>query len=264
MKKYWQIFQIGVSEVFVWRVNFILWRVRVVLRLLLLYFLWSTVFAQQQVVFGYDRAQILTYILGVALLSSLIISSKTQEVAAEIRDGYLTNFLVRPLPYFNWWWTRDFADKAVNLVFAIAELTLLYLILKPTLFLQSDVLALGLTLVAVILALVLWFYFSFIISLFAFWMSEVWGIRFLLFIALEFLSGGTFPLDILPSSIFNALSLTPFPYLLYFPIKIYLGQLPLEQIVFGFTILVAWIFISILGTNFLWTKGLVAYGGEGR
>lgn len=263
MGKYFQIFQVGVSEVFVWKLNFVLWRVRVVLRILLLYFLWSTIFLSQENVFGYNREQILTYVLGVSFLTSLILSSRTQDVAGEIREGWLTNFLVRPISYFGWWWMRDAVDKVINIVFATLELGVLYFLLRPGLFLQTNITAISLTVAAVILAAILWFYFSFLVSLFAFWIAEVWGIRFLLFIALEFLSGGTFPLDILPAPIFQLLSLTPFPYLLYFPLKIYLGQLTTEQILVGFSVLVAWIGFSVVTVKFLWMRGLVSYGGEG-
>ena len=264
LTKYWQVFVLSLSEMFAWKINFVLWRVRVVLGFLLLYFLWSTVFLNQNFVFGYQKAEILTYILLVTFLRSLVLSSRSQDVAGEIRDGDLTNFLLRPVSYFGWWWTRDLVDKLVNIGFVLVELSLLYLLLRPPIFLQTNPALVSATLIVAALSLILYFYLSFFVSLAAFWIAEVWGIRFVTFIAIEFLSGGLFPLDILPNPAFTALSFTPFPYLLFFPAKIYLGQLPVFEIVKGFTILGVWIIFLIFLVNWLWLRGLRTYGGEGR
>ena len=72
---------------FVWKMNFVLWRFRVVISILMLYFLWSTVFLKDDVVFGYERTQMLTYILLVSFLRSFILSSRSIDVAGEIRKS---------------------------------------------------------------------------------------------------------------------------------------------------------------------------------
>lgn len=264
MGKYYQVFSVSISQMLVWKINFVLWRFRTVLQLLLVYFLWSTVFLGQDVVFGYERAEIVTYIILVSFLRSFVGSSRNQDVAGEIREGELTNFLLRPVSYFGWWMARDVADKVLNVIFVIFELSLLWFIFRPPLFFQSNELLILATIAASILALILYFYFSFLLSLFAFWISEVWGIRFLALTVLEFLSGGLFPLDILPSAIYSILRLTPFAYIVYFPAKIYLGQLTGQEILIGFGIVAFWITALFTAVNFLWKRGLQTYGGEGR
>ncbi|MBI2405525.1 ABC-2 family transporter protein [Candidatus Microgenomates bacterium] len=265
LRKYYQVFVVSISEMFVWKLNFVLWRVRVVLQILLLYFLWSTVFLQQEVVFGYERAQILTYIISVAFLRSLVLSSRSVgDVAGDIRDGELTNFLLRPLSYIGWWWARDAADKVLNIAFALVELSLLWFLFQPPLILQSNIVLVLATLAASLLALILYFYFSFLLSMAAFWVAEAWGIRFLAMMTLEFLAGGFFPLDILPSTVFRALQLTPFPYMLFFPAKIYLGQLGFNEILMGFGVLVLWTVFFMWAVQAVWMRGLRTYGAEGR
>lgn len=264
LNKYYQVFVVSLSEMFVWKLNFVLWRVRQIFQLLLLYFLWSTVFLREEVLFGYDRAQILTYVLGVSLIRSFVLSSRSVDVAGEIHGGDLSNFLLKPLSYIRWWWARDSVDKLVNIVFATIELFLLWLIFKPTLFIQTSPIFILFTLFTAFLALILFFYLSFLISLAAFWVIEVWGIRYLTTIILEFLAGGFFPLDILPQTIFTALKITPFPYLLFFPIKVYLGQLTLTSILAGLTVMVIWIMIFIALVHFVWRAGLRVYAAERR
>ncbi len=263
-QKYYQIFATTISEMFVWKLNFVLWRFRTVLQLLIIYFLWSTVFLNADEVFGYQRAEILTYVILGAFLRSFVGSSRSQDIAGEIKDGELTNYLSRPVSYFGWWMVRDLADKAINVGFVIFEIFLIWLLFRPPLIFQSNEMFLIASAIAAACALILYFHFSLLLSLFAFWITEVWGIRFLALTAIEFLAGGMFPLDILPKVIFNILQLTPFPYIIFFPSKIYLGQLSSPEILTGFAVMCSWILLLVLATQFVWKKGLAIYGGEGR
>ncbi|HXS14806.1 MAG TPA: ABC-2 family transporter protein, partial [Candidatus Saccharimonadales bacterium] len=83
-------------------------------------------------------------------------------------------------------------------------------------------------------------------------------------ILLSFLAGSMFPLDILPRPIYILLSLLPFPYLIYGPLKIYLGQQNIFQIFLTLGVGFVWIFILGLFANVMWKKGLSLYGAEGK
>lgn len=80
----------------------------------------------------------------------------------------------------------------------------------------------------------------------------------------SFLAGAYFPLDILPKPIFAVFQLLPFGYSLYFPLKVYLGQLSLTQIYFGLLISIVWVFGLLLIAQFVWTKGLKVYTAWGK
>ncbi|MDO8503607.1 MAG: ABC-2 family transporter protein [bacterium] len=262
--KYLEVLKTAWEDNLVYRTNLLLWRLRLIMSLLILYFLWSTVFLSTDKVFGYDRASILTYVLGTSFVRSLVLSSTSSDVAGEIHNGRLTNFLLKPFSYIGYWFTRDLADKILGLVFSILEISIIIWIFKPPIILQRDP---GIWLafsVATILALILFFYLSFLISLMAFWIREIWGLRFLTMTSLEFLSGGMFPLDILPSGFFNLLKFLPFTYLIFFPLKVYLGQVRGPEMFQGISILLLWIGILYFAVKLVWAKGLRVYAGEGR
>ncbi|MBI2334800.1 hypothetical protein HYU96_03270, partial [Candidatus Daviesbacteria bacterium] len=63
INKYLAVFKISWEQGLTYRLNFALWRVRSVLQLLLVYFIWWTVFQSSSSVFNYSQAQILTYIM---------------------------------------------------------------------------------------------------------------------------------------------------------------------------------------------------------
>ncbi|MFV1916944.1 MAG: ABC transporter permease, partial [Patescibacteria group bacterium] len=212
------MFKISFQQEFVYRVSFIMWRVRNVLQIFLVFFLWDTVFFDSgREVFGYDRTKILTYVFGLLLVRAFVLSARTVEVAGEISSGDLSNYLLKPLSYFRYWLTRDISSKALNLTFALAEGSILFLILKPPFFLQTNFFLIIGFLIALVIAMFIYFVLLFITSSVPFWIPEAgWGVHFLVTVVIiEFLSGALFPLDILPSVIQDFLNLTPFPYLIF-------------------------------------------------
>ena len=264
MKKYLYVLRNTILEFFAYRLNFLLWRVRAVVSILITYFLWKSVFMTSRTVLGYSESRMLTYIIVMITLSGIVFSTQTQRVASEINQGDLSNFLIRPINFFKFNFAREAADKIVNCFFSLVETFLLIVILKPSIIIQTDVNYLLFFLVAVILSSFLYFEISIILSFIGFWSHEVWAPRFLFFILVSFLSGTYFPLDIFPGIIYNFLKLLPFTYLIFFPLKVYLGELNYWQLWDGFFITMFWIIYLLILMIFLWKKGLKAYTSEGR
>ncbi|KKU12337.1 MAG: hypothetical protein UX19_C0002G0044 [Candidatus Woesebacteria bacterium GW2011_GWA1_45_8] len=266
MRKYLSIFRISFAQEFAYRANFIMWRIRNVMQIFLVFFLWDAVFTDpNRLVFGYDRSKILTYVFSLLLIKSIVLSTRTIDVAGEIARGELTNYLLKPINYFRYWFTRDLSTKLLNLLFAIFETSILVVLLRPPLFLQNDPYILGLFLISLALAVVLYFLILLIFSLFPFWYPEQgWGALFILFIFTEFAGGGLFPLDILPQALQKGLYLTPFPYLLFMPLQIYLGKLGVLGAFKALTVSAAWVGLLTVMLRKLWSLGLKAYRAEGR
>ncbi len=266
IKKYISVFKISFAQEFAYRINFIMWRLRNVLQIFLVYFLWDTVFANQnRIIFGYTREKILTYVFLTIFVKAFVFSSRTVDVSGEIAQGQLSNYLLRPISYFKYWWTRDMSSKFLNISFAIVEFALLVLFLKPDIFIQTNILNLLLFVAAILIAIFFYFALLFIISAIPFWMPEAaWGGNFILIVILEALSGTVFPVDILPVNIQNILFLTPFPYLVFFPVQIYLGNLTPQFIARGFLISILWCFILYYLMRWVWRKGLLVYQSFGR
>ncbi len=267
MKKYWSIFKISFEQEFVYRLNFILWRVRNVFQILLTYFLWSTVFTSPETqIFGYDRAKILTYVFGIMIVRALVFSARAMDVSRDVAQGDLSNYLLKPLSYLKYWFTRDISSKVLNLMFAVVEFLILFLILKPPFFFQGNSVALFAFLVAIILAIFIYFFLLFLISSIPFWAPEIgWGSHFLVTVViLEAFSGALFPINILPQGLQSLIMATPFPYLIYFPVEVYLGNINGSALIGGLMVAAAWTGVLWLSLNFVWQKGLKVYQAVGR
>lgn len=264
MKKYLFVIKNTWNEILTYRLSFSMWRFRTVLWFLMGYFLWNAIMPTTGNLFGYSRNLMLTYILVASFMSAIVSSSRTSEVGENINSGNLSIFLLKPFSYFKYWFSRDIGDKLMNISFALLELTILFLLLKPPIFIQTNLFILLLTVLAVGLAILLNFFIGMILSMIAFWSPEVWGPRFIFYILVSYFGGSFFPLDILPTQLFNIFRLLPFTYLYYFPTKIYLGNISFSEILIGFAISTAWCFLLYLVTSMVWKKGLRIYEAYGR
>lgn len=262
IRAYLQIVKSTWSEYMTYRLSFFLWRVRIVVQLLVAYFLWLTITSEQQTVFGYTQSGLLTYILLTLLVRPLVMGTRTHDVGGMILTGKLNYILLAPIGWWQLLWSRDIADKLMNCFFAIFEFALLIFVLGlhiPSLSPLNILLGAA----AVVLGTVMFFYFSLIFSYLAFWTDDVWAPRFLSFVLAEFFAGMLFPLDILPGILGVVSKLLPFGYFIYFPARLILGGMTPQAIVSGFIMAFFWVVGMWWMARSLWNRGLRSYGAVG-
>ncbi len=267
MYKYLQIFKTSLTQEFAYRLNFIMWRIRNIIQILVFFFLWDAVFSGSTTqIFGYTKNQIFTYAFVLIIVRAMVFSVRSNDIAGQISNGELTNMLLKPINYFSYWITRDIAYKILNILFGFVEVVALILILKPDIFLQNNPLFFFTFILSVIISMFIYFNILMITSFVPFWVPELaWGAQFLvLAVVVEFLSGASFPIDIFPHFIYQILMVTPFPYLIFAPIKIYLGNFSYQIIFQSLTIGLIWSLILWKISHMVWEKGLKVYEGVGR
>jgi ABC-2 type transport system permease protein len=214
---------------------------------------------------GYQKAQMLTYVVGIAFLRTIVLGSRSVDMADQIRSGGLTKLLLQPIKIIKFWFTRDVVDKLLNLFFTIIEIFIILWLLKLSFYLPHHLSTYFSFTVLSLLAVFLYFFISFFLSVIAFWTEEIWATRWLFgIIFLEFLAGAFFPLDVLPSWLTKIIYLTPFPYLVFFPLKVWLEQLTTGMVFKAVLICFVWLVFFWWLSTFLWKKGsrnYQAYGG---
>lgn len=264
MKKYWLIFKLTLEEYFVYRLNFFLWRFRSVVSFLALIFFWQAVYQGKNEVFGYKALQLITYIILVSFLKGIIFSSRTADLAGMIRSGEVVKLMLTPITTFRYFFSRDIADKFLNSLFVVVETVILLRIMNLTFYFPGNFSTVIIFLVSILMSIFIYFYLSLLISMIGFWVDNVWAPRWLVgVIFLEFFSGAFFPLDVLPKGLSALNNLTPFPYIIYFPTKIYLGQLSPFETVKILTVMLSWILVLKFFAVYVWRKGVKTYSAHG-
>ena len=271
MKKYLAVLTVSFKEYFVYRINFILWRFRVVLNIIIPLFLWSAVLDRNPVIGDYDRTQFVSYLIYGNLIGTFVFGTRTFDISSDINDGKIINTLLKPVSFFNYHFAKEMADKLINLFFAVFELYLIVWFFKLQLIPPNNpILFLPIFLNSVLIS----YFINLTLSFLGFWTTEVWPIRFVFMVLLSFVAGNYFPLDIIPQPIYKLIMVTPFPYMFYLPAKILIShENPLLPTTSGYAVQsigqlilfsYIWLFASYFLARLVWRKGIKSFSFWGR
>lgn len=267
VKKYWHVINIGIQNNLTYRVNFLFRVLFGFLPLLATIYLWRAVFGSKPTgheVAGYSLLQMTSYYLIVTLVDVLTaVNEDDWQIAADIKDGNISQFLVKPMDYLTYRLCLFFSSRMIYLLVAIVPLAIFIFCMRKYFVLPPDPMLLGWFLVSVFLTALLQFFTSYAMAMLAFWVLEVSTFIFILF-AFEYIaSGHLFPLDILPPAVARVLQFTPFPYQLFFPVSIYMGRVTGSQLAQGLIIQAAWVVAAYLLARFAWHRGIRKYAAVG-
>ena len=263
LRKYLTVFKLSWQNVLQYRFNFLMGRVRNIILLLTLYFLWTTVFKRHSGFFGFTRGEIVTYVLVGNFFYSLVFAHSDNDIANAIASGGLSSFLVRPINYLFYWFVRRVASRLMYLLVTLLETGVFVFFVKPGLQLQVQPPLVLLTLISLALAILLFTFLDFSAGTLAFWTLRAYGPRFALRMLMDFTSGRMFPLSILPQTPFTVLNVLPFSFLIFFPLNLFQGRLDSLGIICGFGLQLTWIGLSLLLMRELWQRGLRRYEAVG-
>jgi len=259
----WQAsLSISLSRSLTYKLNFLsMMTVPVLIFFAIKYSLWSSIYAvnPQQEIQGYTLSRMIEYQFWI-LIFDLFIRSYffSQNVSSDIRLGKISSFLIYPFSFLAYQFNLFLSDKVLQFVIALSCLILvlsLGWIDLPSFSRLSKAFALILTVA------LYWFFIQMIIGFLSFWLDETWSLNVAIRFISAFFSGSILPLDFFPSFLSQILYWTPFPYLVYLPISLLMG----EDIDFlrCFVILCCWTFCFFLISKIIWKKGLKLYTAAG-
>ncbi len=224
------------------------------------YSLWKTIYAssEEQLIQGYTFSAMITYHIWSFVVSQVGQGHTALNLAIDIRMGRISSYLIYP---FNFWefHTASFLSFQVIQVFISCVTLAIFLM---TGILQSITFTFFLKgLIACLYVSIFWYTLQYLTGIIGFWLEETWIIRVSLQVVTVFLSGAVFPLEFFPELWQKILNYTPFPYLTYYPIKIFMGH---DVNLFSFyTTLGAWFSIILAANIIVWNRGIRNYTAAG-
>jgi ABC-2 type transport system permease protein len=264
--KYLHVVSIGNQNTLVYRVNYLARVLFGFVPLLATIYLWRAVYASKEgdMVGAYSLAAMTSYYVLVTIVDALTaVSEDDWQIAADIKDGNISQFLLKPMDYLTYRLCLFGAGRLVYAVVALVPTVAFLWLLRADFVLPPDAATAGWFIVSVGLTALLQFLMSFTLALLAFWVLEVATFIFIAF-AFEYLAGGhLFPLDILPPAVAALLDYTPFPYLTYFPVSIWLGRVPAEALAHGVLVQLLWVVAAYALARLVWSRGIRKYSAVG-
>jgi ABC-2 type transport system permease protein len=267
MKKYWHVVGIGIQNNLTYRFNFLARTVFGFIPLIAVLYVWRTIYsgnAPGSTIGSYSMAEMISYYLLITLVDALTaVNEDDWQIAADIKDGNISQFLLKPVDYLVFRLCLFFSGRVTYLSVAAIPLAIFTLCLHQYFIFPANWATFALFLVSVALTAMLQFFMSFAMAMLAFWVLEVSTFIFILF-AFEYIaSGHLFPLDILPRGLEQALYFTPFPYQLYFPVSIYMGKVTGSSLAQGLFLQVFWVAAAFGMARFMWARGIRKYSAVG-
>lgn len=265
--KYWHVIDIGIQNTLVYRVNFLVRALFGLIPLTATLFLWRTVYegkGEGGQVGAYALAQMISYYLLVTVVDALTaVNEDDWQIAGEIREGTISQFLLKPIDYMAYRLCLFFTGRLVYLAVAAVPVALFIRLQREFFVWPADPLTWGAFGVSVLMTALLQFFISYTMAMLAFWILEVSTFIFILF-AFEYIAGGhLFPLDILPAFAQQILSFTPFPYQMFFPVSVYLGRVTGPALWSGLAVQACWVLAGFLLARWMWRRGVRKYAAFG-
>lgn len=211
---------------------------------------------------GFSAPDFAAYFLSAWLSQQMIVAWVAWELDFQIRQGTLSPKLLRPLDVFWEHVAAHLAERLVRLPIMVAVL-LAGLLLIPGTRIAPDLLHVLAYLVSITLAWVIRFQIAYCIGLLAFWYEHAIAFDELYFTIAAFLTGAFAPLELYPPAVRAVLEWLPFPYTIYYPVRILNGALDWPTTLGAIGVQCVWALVFWLLRMLLWRRGLRRYGAVG-
>ena len=265
--KYGHVLSMGIQNTLVYRTNFLFRAAFGLVPLAATLFLWEAIYADKPAgtaIGAYTLAQMVSYYLLVTVVDAITaVAEDDWQIAADIKDGAVSQFLLKPLDFLAYRLCLYLSGRVIYTSVALIPVAFFLFFQREYLVGPAEPLRWILAPLSVLMAGLLQFFIAYTVALLSFWVLDVSTFIFIQF-AFEFLaSGHLFPLDILPDGLHRLLLWSPYPYLLYFPVGVYLGRIQGADLWQGFALQLAWVGVAFLIARFIWSRGLRKYTGVG-
>ena len=228
-----------------------------------LYYLWRTVYASTTQMGDFDWQAMRTYIVVSYAVNSLLSYGSVSRMTWYVRTGQVATELLRPLDYLFMQLAQSVGAAVIEgcLGSAIALLLGIFLLhISP----PASLLAALCFIVSVGLGYLIKFLVSFMAALLCFWTMEGQGIIWGQIAVVNLLSGSLIPLNLLPAWLQTILLALPFQGILFTPVSIYLGRVQGAGLLWALATQIFWVIILWLLAQLLWrpaTRALEFQGG---
>jgi ABC-2 type transport system permease protein len=264
----WVPYVLGIElkKAFSYRLNFwVTFLMGTATELAVAYFLWKSLFAYNQsvVIAGFTFHGLVYYSLFASFSSKITRGTDRGYISQDIYDGSLTRYLLYPLSFFAYKYVTHLTQQLLGFIqFLLAFSCLTLVIGLPS----EHNLSIGSFIAGTVTCFVAGYMVFALMScleMIAFWQDVIWNLLVMLRFAISLLGGGMVPLVFFPEWGQRLVALTPFPLIVSFPARTFLGQVGLLEWVGSLLVLGIWSIAITFVANFIWSRGTRQYSGVG-
>ncbi len=216
-------------------------------------FLWNCVYANQEVVSGVGREQMITYSVLSVCLTVMYQCGIQDSLNNDVREGNIAVLLLKPFHLLGAYLAEDIGAIIVRAISISLPIYLLAFLFLPV-QLPITVLAIPLIFISYVLGLLILWLLSALIAMFTFVTMELGNMGVVKDMIVAILSGSMIPLWFFPENIEKILMMTPFPYTYQLPLGLYIGKISVQDGVEQICVQFFWAIVLVILVAVIWKK----------
>lgn len=193
MKKFLTIIKAFWQRALTYRFTIIAYRIGEIGETIILILMWTAIYGSEKSIKGFSLLEMITYILIGNLFSVMVRNFLADIVARDIKDGRLSMYLIRPMSYFSYLFSREIGRLSFSTVISVFSQAFIIVFFLNKFIWNFDAVYLTLIIVMILLAFVIELLLACLIGFIAFWTDEVDGLYATVERIKKFFSGGYFP-----------------------------------------------------------------------
>ncbi|MCS6860239.1 MAG: ABC-2 family transporter protein [Abditibacteriales bacterium] len=264
LRKYATILNICWQDVLQYRGNAMGWTLFDVLPSLTMILVWMAAYRTRDHIGGLNLQEMVTYYLAMTLLAVCITPHGEWDISMSIRQGLISQHLVRPIDYFLLQSLQQTAWQIMKGGLFLPGFALIAFLFRD--FAQFPSLTVGGWLAFALscgLTYLLFLELKFLLGISAFWVGSAGGFIEVWYMLMLVFSGQFVPLTVMPDVIQRLGEFLPFRYLYYFPLMILLGKAAGDAVLRGLLTQAVWVGTMFIAVRLTWRAGVRAYEGFG-
>lgn len=264
--KYLRIFFLYFQHVLNFRTRIFIWFLTAFINPLFVLIFWIAVIKDNgNVLSGWNLSSISTYYLLLIIAGSFIIAHIEEEVAIrDIREGQLVSHIIKPMSYFYMKLLSELGWRIMQGFFGVLVFIIFYIFFQRFVTLPNTFPEIILVALIIALAFLISFTFKMIVGISAFWFIDFWGLQQIIEVVIVILAGFIMPIELFPNWLENISKMTPFPYMVYYPIISLQSKLANPALINIIFVQVTWL-VALGGIyKWLWGRGVKRFTGVGQ
>jgi ABC-2 type transport system permease protein len=264
MSLYITLWRIGLQDAIQYRLEGIIWFLFDVVPPIMMLFFWNAAYADTDQVAGYSLPEMLAYTLGVLVLRNLVTVHVEWDIDYEVRQGTLSNYLVRPISPWIVWFVNQLSWRMWRTALVCPILAIALITVAPSLELPSmDSTQVWGFLVSLLLAYLVCFLFKLVLGFTAFWLTNIQAVIGLSDVLVYLFGGILIPMQLLPEGLQQIALYLPLQSIFAFPLSVMLGRSQGADLIAGLTGQIVWCGLLGLLAVLMWRTGLRRYEAVG-
>ncbi|MDR2532367.1 MAG: ABC-2 family transporter protein [Oscillospiraceae bacterium] len=261
IKKYITVYTLAIQGAMEYKTDFLISLVSGGFTIIIQFFLWTAIYggSAEAELFGYDYGQMVIYVVMAGIMGKYVSTWFEYEIMEDIMEGNLNRFFVQPIGHLGFRAFGFFGVKTLENSMVIIISAILLWVISSTAGVTFSLINLLILLLIAPFSLMISFMLSYCLSVANFWLTWGWGVFNGARVITTILSGGIFPLAVFGDRIASALMFLPFPYIVYFPLNVAVGNIAGLDILFGVSMQIMWIVILFIVSQIVWPIGMKRY-----